>query len=103
MMRDWAHEAQYGSYRSGGDPTDYEGALAQSRVPTLLLALQGDRMNAPAAVDHLARRIGGPVDQKLVAASLAPGTAGFDHFDWARRSPDGVVDLAEHWLLAQNS
>ena len=95
MMRDWAYEARHGRYHLAGDPTDYEAALSDSRVPSLLLALDGDRMVPPAAVAHLARRVGGPAEQITVPAGAS---GGFDHFTWARRSPRAIIKPVEAWL-----
>ncbi|MEV6630398.1 alpha/beta fold hydrolase [Actinoplanes sp. NPDC051470] len=95
LIRDWAYEARHGRYRFAGDPTDYEAALAGSRVPALLIDLAGDRMIPAGAVDHLAARVGGPVER----ASLSQ-RAGFDHFSWARRTPRVVIDRIETWLGA---
>lgn len=98
LMRDWAYEARHGRYRLAGDTTDYEAALAGSQVPALLIALAGDRMIPPGAVDHLAARVGGPVSRLTIAASAAGRPSGFDHFSWARRTPAAVIDPIEDWL-----
>ncbi|MFG1605044.1 alpha/beta fold hydrolase [Actinoplanes sp. NPDC049265] len=97
LMRDWAYEARHGRYRLAGDPTDYEAALAGSRVPALLIDLDGDRLIPAGAVDHLARRVGGPVSRLTVPAGAADRPGGFDHFSWARRTPRAVIDRIEEW------
>jgi predicted alpha/beta hydrolase len=102
LMRDWAYEARHGRYRFAGDPTDYEAALAGSRVPTLLIDLDGDRMIPAGAVDHLAKRVGGPVSRLTVPAGAAGRPGGFDHFSWAHRSPQAVIDRIEAWCAALN-
>ncbi|GAA3339198.1 alpha/beta fold hydrolase [Amorphoplanes nipponensis] len=94
LMADWGYEARHGRYRLRGDRTDYEAALAALAVPTLLVAIAGDRMIPPAAVDHLAGRLPSGVDRATVDA--VP-----DHFLWARRSPGKVVDLVDGWLTAR--
>jgi len=101
-MRDWVHEARHGRYRLAGDPTDFEAALGRSRATMLLLALRGDRMIPPGAVDHLAHRIGGPVDRAVLPCSLADHESGFGHLDGARRSPGVVIGAVERWLAEQD-
>ena len=96
LMRDWAHEARYGRYQLHGDPTDYETALSGLAVPALMLDVIGDRMIPASAVDHLAARVGGPVTRATIRT-----TSPSDHFCWARRSPDQVLDAVETWLATQ--
>lgn len=94
LMTDWAHEARHGRYRLHGDRTDYEAALARLGLPALLVDIAGDRMTPSAAVDHLAARLPGHVDRMRVDAFR-------DHFLWARRAPDPVIDGVEGWLAGR--
>jgi predicted alpha/beta hydrolase len=97
VMRDWAYEARTGRYRLHGDDFDYEAALAALTTPVHLVALEGDSMIPPAAVHHLAARIGVAASQTTLPAGSS-GAAGFDHFTWARRTPDAIIDDVENWL-----
>jgi predicted alpha/beta hydrolase len=90
LMSDWAHEARHGRYRLGGDPTDYEAALASLAVPALLADIRGDTMIPAASVDHLAARV--PTAERI-GIDAHP-----DHFLWARRAPGAVVDAVETWI-----
>lgn len=91
LITDWAYEARHGRYRLHGDRTDYEAALARMEIPVLLAGIAGDRMIPTAAVDHLARRLPPHVDRARIEA--VP-----DHFLWARRAPEPVIDDVEAWL-----
>jgi predicted alpha/beta hydrolase len=93
LMTDWAYEGRHGRYRLAGDPTDYEAALATMDAPTLLIDLEGDPLVPPRAVAHLADRLPGHVERRTLTGDQA-----HDHFLWARRSPDLVVDEVEDWL-----
>jgi predicted alpha/beta hydrolase len=93
LIKDWAYEGRHGRYRLGGDPTDYEAALASLRTPTLLVGLIGDPMIPLPAVDHLADRLPAHVDRATIDTGLA-----LDHFLWARRRPGPVVNQIEAWL-----
>ena len=95
LMADWGYEARHGRYRLRGDRTDYEAALADMSLPALLIDIAGDRMIPAAAVDHLARRLPGHVDRAQLEATP-------DHFRWARRAPDKVIDGIEPWLAARD-
>lgn len=95
LMRDWAYEARTGRYRLHGDEIDYESALREIAVPVRLVALDGDTMVPAHAVDHLARRLG--ADQRSVTLHSGDDQP-FDHFRWARRSPDLIIDDIEGWL-----
>lgn len=100
MMRDWAHEARHGRYRLGGDPTDYESALASLDLPALLIDLDGDRMTPVEAVDQLAAKLPSHAVRTTVVGE--PGRrGGSDHFLWARRTPKVVIDAVEDWLAPQ--
>jgi predicted alpha/beta hydrolase len=95
LMNDWGYEARYGRYRLRGDRTDYEAALAELPVPALLADIAGDRMIPAAAVDHLARRLPDHVDRLTLDAYP-------DHFRWARRAPEKVIEPVEAWLSARS-
>lgn len=94
LMADWGYEARFGRYRLRGDRTDYEAALATLKVPALLVGIAGDRMITSAAVDHLAGRLPGHVERTRIEA--VP-----DHFLWARRAPEKVIDGVETWLAGR--
>lgn len=91
LMADWGYEARHGRYRLSGDDADYEAALAALDVPALLLGIDGDRMIPAEAVDHLARRLP-PTAQRAQIDAVA------DHFLWARRTPERIIDAVEGWL-----
>jgi predicted alpha/beta hydrolase len=93
VMADWAYEARHGHYRVAGDPTDYRTALAALAAPTLLLGFEGDPMVPPRAMTHLAERL--PVQVERV---MLTGEQARDHFLWARRAPELVIDEVEGWL-----
>ncbi|AGL19895.1 alpha/beta fold hydrolase [Actinoplanes sp. N902-109] len=95
MMADWGYEARHGRYRLHGDRTDYEAALAALPIPTLLTGIAGDRMIPAAAVDHLAQRLPEHVDRLTLDAWP-------DHFLWARRAPEKVIEPVETWLSARS-
>jgi predicted alpha/beta hydrolase len=93
LMADWAFEATHGRYRLAGDPTDYEAALATLGPPTLLIGLEADSMIPPAAVAYLASRLPTEVEHRMLTGDHAR-----DHFLWARRSPELMIDEIENWL-----
>ncbi|GGQ55479.1 alpha/beta fold hydrolase [Couchioplanes azureus] len=91
LMADWGYEARHGRYRLHGDRTDYEAALARLETPVLLAGIAGDRMITTAAVDHLARRLPPHVERTRIETTR-------DHFLWARRAPEQVIETVETWL-----
>jgi len=93
LMADWAYEARHGRYRLAGDPTDYNAALAALAPPTLLIALAGDRMIPPRAVTHLADRLPAQAEQRTLTGAQTD-----NHFLWARRRPELLIDEVENWL-----
>jgi predicted alpha/beta hydrolase len=93
LMTDWAYEGRHGRYRLADDGTDYEAALARLGPPALLLDLEGDQLVPPRAVTHLADRLPAHVERRTLTGDRAR-----DHFVWARRSPELVVDEVEDWL-----
>jgi predicted alpha/beta hydrolase len=96
LMTDWAYEARHGRYRLAGDPTDYEAALAVLAPPTLLIGLAGDPMVPPAGLAHLADRLPASITRLTL-----DGPAAQDHFLWARREPELVIDAVEEWLASE--
>jgi predicted alpha/beta hydrolase len=95
VMADWAYEGRHGRYRLAGDPTDYEAALARLEPPTLLIDLEGDRLVPPLAVTHLANRLPPRVERRTLTGDHAR-----DHFTWARRRPELMIDEVDGWLAA---
>jgi len=95
LMFDWGYEARYGRYRLAGDKTDYEAALGNLKLPTLLVQIAGDRLVPAAAVDHLAGRL--PADVARATIDATP-----DHLLWARRTPEKVIEGVESWLATQH-
>jgi predicted alpha/beta hydrolase len=97
MMRDWAYEARTGRYRFSGDSFDYEEALSQLNMLTLLISLPDDELITKAAVNHLAKRIRG---SDIYALSRIEGQI-TDHFTWARSTPGHLIHAVESWLKIQ--
>ncbi len=97
MMADWAFEGRHGRYRLTGDPTDFEAALAGLELPKLLLALDGDQYVPARAVEHLTARLAGGPGPTAERTVSRPGGR-LDHFSWARRTPELVIDEVETWL-----
>ncbi|MFI5491481.1 alpha/beta fold hydrolase [Actinoplanes sp. NPDC051859] len=93
LMADWGYEARHGRYRLHGDRTDYEAAFARMQTPVLLAGIAGDRMIPTAAVDHLARRLPPHVERTRIDTIR-------DHFLWARRAPEQVIDKVDSWLVS---
>jgi predicted alpha/beta hydrolase len=91
LMRDWAQEARTGRYRLHGDETDYEAALGHMPAPIALVAIDGDPLITPRSVEHLRRRL----HRSSTALSVRAGAR--DHFLWARREPERVIDAVESW------
>ena len=95
LMRDWATEARSGRYRLHGDDFDYEAALGSLAPPALLVGVTGDRIVTAAAIDQLRSRL----PETTTRIELTPGdAAASDHFLWARKSPELVIDAVESWL-----
>jgi predicted alpha/beta hydrolase len=94
LMRDWAFEARTGRYKLAGDPADYERLLPTIAPPILLTAIEGDNLITEESIGSLADRLPGSAERMTVSAGAR------DHFLWARRNPNLVVDPLETWLAA---
>ena len=83
-----------------GSAADHEGELAALDAPVLMLTLDGDPIVPRVSSDHLgARLVSARVDAVHVDRAAADGAA-FDHFRWARRTPQAVLDPVTAWLAA---
>jgi len=100
MIADWSHEGRLGRFVIAGSAADHEGELAALDAPVLMLTLDGDPIVPRASSDHLgARLVSARVDAVHVDRAAADGSA-FDHFRWARRTPQVVLDPVTAWLAA---
>jgi predicted alpha/beta hydrolase len=98
MMADWGFEGRHGRFVIAGSDTDHEAELRALAVPVLMLSLDGDPIVPRVSSDHLGVR----VPAARLAATHVPrsGNEGqpFDHFRWARRTPDAVLGPVTEWL-----
>lgn len=100
LMREWSTLARTGTLSARG--LDAEAAFAAVRCPVLSVSVAGDRMAPPAAVDHLAGKLGrAPVARVHLDRERCDPQA-LDHFKWARY-PEAVADLVAGWLAGGGS
>jgi predicted alpha/beta hydrolase len=100
MMADWAFEGRHGRFRIAGSAADHEAQLAALQHPVLMLTLDGDPILPRSSSDALgARLVATTVDTVHVARGLNGGEP-FDHFRWARRTPDVVLEPVTGWLAS---
>ncbi|WP_328472770.1 alpha/beta fold hydrolase [Actinoplanes sp. NBC_00393] len=93
LMREWGRMAVTGR-------TPFPAA-APVETPALVVALQGDRLAPPAAVDRFAGRLfaAGSLTRWLYRREDVPEGASNDHIYWVR-SPGPVVDKILSWWAA---
>lgn len=96
VMRDWARQGITGKYLLHGDPTDYEKALAELNLPTLVLEAARDHLAPPDAVTHLIAKLKQASIQRTVFEPIG-ARRGFEHFDWFK-NPLPVVEHITGWL-----
>ena len=96
MMSDWGHEGRTGRFVLAGSASDHEAELAALPLPVLMLSLDGDPIVPRVSSQHLGARLRGAT----VTARHLPRIDGapFDHFRWARRTPDAVLAPLTEWL-----
>jgi len=96
MMADWGFEGRTGRFVLTGSAADHEAELAALDLPVLMLSLDGDPIVPRVSSDHLGARL---TAARLTTEHVA-GIDGvpFDHFRWARRTPDAVLAPLTAWL-----
>ena len=100
MMADWGFEGRHGRFVLAGSAHDHEAQLAALARPVLMLTLDGDPIVPRVSSDHLgARLVSADLTALHVPRARNAGDA-FDHFRWARRSPNAVLDPVTAWLAA---
>jgi len=100
MMADWGHEGRTGRFVLAGSTADHEAELAALALPVLMLSLDGDPIVPRVSSLHLGRRIPAARLTTEHVPRSANGGEPFDHFRWARRTPDAVLGPVEAWLAA---
>jgi predicted alpha/beta hydrolase len=98
MMADWSHEGRTGRFVLAGSSADHEAELAALTRPVLMLTLDGDPIVPRVSSQHLGTRL---ASARLSAVHVSrEQNAGepFDHFRWARRTPDAVLGPLTAWL-----
>jgi predicted alpha/beta hydrolase len=96
MMADWAFEGRHGRFLLAGSTADHEAELADLTLPVFMLTLEGDPILPRSASDYLGDRLRS-ADRTAVHVSRVDG-APFDHFRWARRTPEAVLRSLTEWL-----
>ena len=96
IMADWGHEGRTGRFVLAGSTADHEAQLAALALPVLMLSLDGDPIVPRVSSQHLGARLPA-ADRTAVHVGRIDG-APFDHFRWARRTPDAVLGPVTAWL-----
>lgn len=98
VMRDWSRQARIGKYLIEGSDFDYEGALAELKLPVLAISIQGDNFAPRQAIMNLYHKYhdSAPKDHHHLSPEEA-GIPKLNHFNWARQ-PSGVVKVIQSWL-----
>ncbi|WP_229070164.1 serine aminopeptidase domain-containing protein [Actinoplanes sp. DH11] len=96
LMRQWGRMAV-----TGRTPFPVPGPVT---TPTLLVALEGDRLAPPSAVDRFGDRLiaGGSRSGWLYRDADVPDGASNDHIQWVRK-PGPVVDRVLTWWAASHA
>lgn len=97
LIRDWWTEAMTGRYRVAGSRVNYEQALADSRIPTLLVTFPSDPVVPRRCSEHLARKL---TAAEVTRQEIPPERVHLprtNHFRWALH-PQAVVDAVSDWL-----
>jgi predicted alpha/beta hydrolase len=98
MMSDWGFEARHGRFLIAGSDADHEAQLAALGRPVLMLTLDGDPILPRSASDALGARLASAPLSAVHVDRAENGGAPFDHFRWARRNPEAVLDPVTGWL-----
>ncbi|GAB3606272.1 hypothetical protein GCM10027413_16810 [Conyzicola nivalis] len=98
MMADWGFEGRHGRFVLAGSDADHEAELRALALPVLMLSLDGDPIVPRVSSDHLGARVpAADITATHVARAENEGQP-FDHFRWARRTPDAVLGPVTRWL-----
>ncbi|MCU1543860.1 MAG: hypothetical protein JWM50_1725 [Microbacteriaceae bacterium] len=100
MMADWGFEGRHGRFRIAGSSADHEAELAALDRPVFMLTLDGDPILPREASDALGTRLRTAALDTVHVDRAENGGEPFDHFRWARRSPDVVLDPLLRWLAS---
>jgi predicted alpha/beta hydrolase len=98
IMADWGFEGRHGRFRIAGSTADHEAELAALDRPVFMLTLDGDPILPRAASDALGARLVAARLDTLHVDRAENGGEPFDHFRWARRTPDVVLEPVAIWL-----
>jgi predicted alpha/beta hydrolase len=98
MMSDWGHEGRHGRFALAGSTVDHEAQLAALARPVLMLTLDGDPILPRSSSDALGVRLVAADRTAVHIDRRENGGESFDHFRWARRTPDVVLDPVTGWL-----
>lgn len=98
VMRDWSRQARTGKYIIEQSDFDYEGALAELKLPVLAVSIQGDNFAPKKAIMNLYQKyhVSAPKHHHHLSPEEA-GIPALNHFNWARK-PSGVVQVIQSWL-----
>jgi predicted alpha/beta hydrolase len=100
MMSDWGHEGRTGRFVLAGSSADHEAQLAALEHPVLMLTLDGDPIVPRVSSLHLGARLPAARLETVHVPRAENGGAAFDHFRWARRTPDAILGPVTAWLAA---
>jgi predicted alpha/beta hydrolase len=98
MMADWGFEGRHGRFRLAGSVADHEAELAALDRPVLMLTLDGDPLLPRESSDYLGARLLSAAPDRVHVDRRQNGGHAFDHFRWARRTPDVVLEPVARWL-----
>ena len=98
MMTDWGVEGRTGRFVLAGSTADHEAELAALARPVLMLSLDGDPIVPRVSSNHLGARIAAASVTAVHVPRSANGGEAFDHFRWARRTPEAVLGPVTSWL-----
>lgn len=101
VMRDWSRQARTGAYRPANTDFDYEAALQELKLPSLVISIQGDQYAPKKAITHLYKKFhpAAPIHHHHLTPDEA-GIPNLNHFNWVRQ-PQGISVIIQEWLNQQ--
>ena len=100
LVRDWSYQARTGNYVPASDDFDYEAAMKQLNIPTLVFSFKNDRYSPISAVTHLYQKLGSHSSGSLTHHHLhkarhQPNFV-YGHFNWVKQ-PEEIIRLIKEW------
>ena len=104
VVRQFHESLLAGRLQSADGQYDYTSAMAQIRVPTLLVGGVLDHLSPPAAVMHAWRALGSPQKQIAILGRAHGASADFGHVDLTigEAAPRDVFPRVHDWLVAHD-